>query len=162
MDLSAHYLGLDLRNPVVASASPRASSVDGVRQLARGGVAAVVLPSMFEEELHREAAQNAALLLAGTLIGGGSYVSGIGQTTLARVGGSDSAVTVLAHSWAWTGLVFVIALCGVALSWSRGEQAVRTWLLAVLAARGEGVIPYVLAVVRRGDGVGCIERVSRR
>jgi dihydroorotate dehydrogenase (fumarate) len=66
MDLSAHYLGLDLRNPLVASASPRASSVDGVRQLARGGVAAVVLPSMFEEELHREAAQNAALLLAGT------------------------------------------------------------------------------------------------
>jgi dihydroorotate dehydrogenase (fumarate) len=66
MDLSAHYLGLNLRNPLVASASPRASSVDGVRQLARGGVAAVVLPSMFEEELHREAAQNAALLQAGT------------------------------------------------------------------------------------------------
>ena len=66
MDLSAHYLGLNLRNPLVASASPLASSVDGVRQLARGGVAAVVLPSMFEEELHREAAQNAALLLAGT------------------------------------------------------------------------------------------------
>ena len=66
MDLSAHYLGLNLRNPLVASASPRASSVDGVRQLARGGVAAVGLPSMFEEELHREAAQNAALLLAGT------------------------------------------------------------------------------------------------
>jgi dihydroorotate dehydrogenase (fumarate) len=66
MDLSAHYLGLNLRSPLVASASPRASSVDGVRQLAGGGVAAVVLPSVFEEELHREAAQNAALLLAGT------------------------------------------------------------------------------------------------
>jgi len=66
MDLSSRYLGLNLRNPLVASASPRASSVDGVRQLARGGVAAVVLPSLFEEELHREAAQNAALLLAGS------------------------------------------------------------------------------------------------
>lgn len=66
MDLSAQYLGLNLRNPLVASASPRASSVHGVSQLARGGVAAVVLPSMFEEELHREAAQNAALLQAGT------------------------------------------------------------------------------------------------
>jgi dihydroorotate dehydrogenase (fumarate) len=66
MDLSAHYLGLNLRNPLVASASPLASSVDGVRRLAGGGVAAVVLPSMFEEELHREAAQNAALLQAGT------------------------------------------------------------------------------------------------
>lgn len=66
MDLSSRYLGLNLRNPLVASASPRASSVDGVRQLARGGVAAVVLPSLFEEELHREAAQNAALLQAGS------------------------------------------------------------------------------------------------
>lgn len=66
MDLSAHYLGLNLPNPLVASASPLASSVDGVRRLARGGVAAVVLPSMFEEELHREAAQNAVLLQAGT------------------------------------------------------------------------------------------------
>jgi dihydroorotate dehydrogenase (fumarate) len=66
IDLSARYLGLNLRNPLVASASPRASSVDGVRQLARGGVAAVVLPSLFEEELHSEAEQNAALLQAGS------------------------------------------------------------------------------------------------
>jgi dihydroorotate dehydrogenase (fumarate) len=66
MDLSAHYLGLNLRNPLVASASPRASSVDGVRRLARGGVAAVVLPSLFEEELHSEVAHDAALLQAGT------------------------------------------------------------------------------------------------
>ena len=66
MDLSAQYLGLNLRNPLVASASPRASSVDGVRRLVRGGVAAVVLPSLFEEELHSELAQDAALLQAGT------------------------------------------------------------------------------------------------
>jgi dihydroorotate dehydrogenase (fumarate) len=66
MDLSAHYLGLNLRNPLVASASPRANSVDGVRRLAHGGVAAVVLPSLFEEELDSEAAQDAALLQAGT------------------------------------------------------------------------------------------------
>jgi len=75
----------------------------------------------------------AALLLAGTLIGGSSYISGIEQTTLARVGGTDSAVTVLAHSWAWTGLVFVAALCGVAVSWARRQPATQTWLLAVLA-----------------------------
>jgi 4-amino-4-deoxy-L-arabinose transferase-like glycosyltransferase len=75
----------------------------------------------------------AALLLAGTLIGGSSYISGIEQTTLARVGGSDSVMTVLAHSWAWTGLVFVAALCGVAISWARRQPAAQTWLLAVLA-----------------------------
>ena len=66
MDLSSRYLGLNLRNPLVASSSPRTSSVDGVRQLAAAGVAAVVLPSLFEEELRRQAAQNAAARQAGT------------------------------------------------------------------------------------------------
>jgi len=66
MDISAHYLGLELRNPLVASASPLASTADGVKRLAGAGVAAVVLPSLFEEELRRQAAQDAALAQAGT------------------------------------------------------------------------------------------------
>jgi dihydroorotate dehydrogenase (fumarate) len=66
MDISARYLGLQLRNPLVASASPLASTVDGVRRLAEAGVAAVVLPSLFEEEIRRQAVQDAALSQAGT------------------------------------------------------------------------------------------------
>jgi dihydroorotate dehydrogenase (fumarate) len=66
MDLSTRYLGLDLRNPLVASASPLSNTADGVRRLADAGVGAVVLPSLFEEQLRREAAQNAALADAGT------------------------------------------------------------------------------------------------
>jgi dihydroorotate dehydrogenase (fumarate) len=66
MDLSARYLGLNLRNPLVASASPLASTADGVKRLAGAEVAAVVLPSLFEEELRRQAAQDAALAQAGT------------------------------------------------------------------------------------------------
>ena len=66
MDLSSRYLGLNLRSPLVASSSPRTSSVEGVRQLAGAGVAAVVLPSLFEEELRRQAAQDAAAREAGT------------------------------------------------------------------------------------------------
>jgi dihydroorotate dehydrogenase (fumarate) len=66
MDLSSRYLGLNLRNPLVASSSPSTGSVDGVRRLAGAGVAAVVLPSLFEEELGRRAAQNAAAREAGT------------------------------------------------------------------------------------------------
>jgi dihydroorotate dehydrogenase (fumarate) len=66
MDLSARYLGLNLRNPLVASASPLASTVDGVKRLAGAGVAAVVLPSLFEEEVRRQAVQDAALAQAGT------------------------------------------------------------------------------------------------
>ena len=66
MDLDTCYLGLELRNPLVASASPLSNTVDGVRRLADAGVGAVVLFSLFEEQLRREAAQNAALAEAGT------------------------------------------------------------------------------------------------
>ena len=66
MNLSTRYLGLDLRNPLVASASPLSSTADGVRRLANAGVGAVVLSSLFEEQLRQEAAQNAMLADAGT------------------------------------------------------------------------------------------------
>jgi len=66
MDLSTDYMGLALRNPLVASASPLSQTVDDVRRLAAAGVGAVVLYSLFEEQLRREAAQNARLVDAGT------------------------------------------------------------------------------------------------
>jgi dihydroorotate dehydrogenase (fumarate) len=66
MDLSTEYMGLALRNPLVASASPLSNTVDGVRRLADAGVSAVVLYSLFEEQLLREAAQNSRLVDAGT------------------------------------------------------------------------------------------------
>jgi dihydroorotate dehydrogenase (fumarate) len=66
MDLSTRYLGLALRNPLVASASPISNTLDGVRRLADAGVGAVVLFSLFEEQLRDEAEQNARLADAGT------------------------------------------------------------------------------------------------
>ena len=66
MDLSTGYMGLALRNPLVASASPLSQTVDGVRRLDAAGVGAVVLYSLFEEQLRQEAAQNARLVDAGT------------------------------------------------------------------------------------------------
>jgi dihydroorotate dehydrogenase (fumarate) len=66
MDLSTRYLGLALRNPLVASASPISNTLDGVRRLADAGVGAVVLFSLFEEQLRHEAEQNARLADAGT------------------------------------------------------------------------------------------------
>jgi len=68
MDLSTRYLGLELRNPLVASASPLSNSVDGVRRLADSGVGAVVLYSLFEEQVRREAEEDARLAEAGTEI----------------------------------------------------------------------------------------------
>ena len=66
MDLTTTYLGLALRNPLVASASPLSQTVAGVQRLADAGIAAVVLPSLFEEQLRREAERDAWLSDAGT------------------------------------------------------------------------------------------------
>ena len=62
MELSTTYMGLSLRNPLVASPSPLSYSLDGIRRLDAGGVGAIVLFSMFEEQL-REAAVEAIRLV---------------------------------------------------------------------------------------------------
>src|SRR6516225_3644262 len=64
-DLATRYLGMDLRSPLVASASPLSATADGVRRLADGGVGAVVLPSLFEEQLREQAVRDAAAADAG-------------------------------------------------------------------------------------------------
>ena len=53
-DLQTHYLDLALKNPVVASAGPVTESLDNIRRLEDQGIAAVVLPSLFEEQLNLE------------------------------------------------------------------------------------------------------------
>lgn len=65
MDLTTTYLGLELRNPLVASASPLSNTIAGVRQLADSGIGAIVLYSLFEEQLRRDAEQHAVLARAG-------------------------------------------------------------------------------------------------
>jgi dihydroorotate dehydrogenase (fumarate) len=54
MDLTTTYLGMRLRTPLVASASPLSEEVDGIRRLEEAGISAVVLYSLFEEQLARE------------------------------------------------------------------------------------------------------------
>jgi dihydroorotate dehydrogenase (fumarate) len=54
MDLSTNYLGLRLAHPLVPGASPLADDLDVVRQLEDAGAAAIVLRSLFEEQITRE------------------------------------------------------------------------------------------------------------
>jgi dihydroorotate dehydrogenase (fumarate) len=54
MDLGTTYLGLALRNPVIASASPLSGDVGIIRQLEDSGAGAIVLPSLFEEQIRQE------------------------------------------------------------------------------------------------------------
>lgn len=61
MNLETTYMGLQLRNPLVASAGPLQQTVDGIKALTDGGAAAVVLYSVFEEQIRRQEEIDAAL-----------------------------------------------------------------------------------------------------
>jgi len=54
IDLSTTYLGLKLKNPLVASSSPLCEDVGNIRRLEDAGASAVVLHSLFEEQIERE------------------------------------------------------------------------------------------------------------
>jgi dihydroorotate dehydrogenase (fumarate) len=54
VDLSTRYLGLELRSPIVASAAPHNAEPAMAARLERAGVGAIVLPSLFEEEIVAE------------------------------------------------------------------------------------------------------------
>ena len=55
MDLNTTYLGLKLRSPLIAGASPLTEDLEGIKRLEEAGAGAVVLHSLFEEQLRREA-----------------------------------------------------------------------------------------------------------
>jgi len=54
MDLTTQYMGLQLKHPLVASASPLSGTLDGIKRLEDGGAAAVVMFSLFEEQIRHE------------------------------------------------------------------------------------------------------------
>ena len=91
MNLTTTYLGLTLDNPLVASAGPLSRTVDGVRQLADAGVGAIVLPSLFEEQVQREADPDARP--AGT--GAESFAESLSDLT----GTSEEACRAAISTW---------------------------------------------------------------
>ena len=66
MDLRTTYMGMELQHPIVASASPLSGSVASIKRLEDAGAAAVVLFSLFEEQLKHESAALEYLMTAGT------------------------------------------------------------------------------------------------
>ena len=66
IDLNTNYLGLHLRTPLVASASPLSQEIDGIRRLEDAGASAVVLYSLFEEQLRQESLELEHHLAEGT------------------------------------------------------------------------------------------------
>ena len=66
IDLSTTYLGLKLKNPLVASASPMCAEVGNVRRIEDAGAAAVVLHSLFEEQIELESDELDRFMTAGS------------------------------------------------------------------------------------------------
>ncbi len=66
IDLSTTYLGLKLKNPLVASASPFPKKLDNIRRMEAAGLAAIVLHSLFEEQITFESNELDHFLNAGT------------------------------------------------------------------------------------------------
>jgi hypothetical protein len=101
----------------------------------------------------------AVLVTAGLLLGGSPYVTGVEQTTLARVTQSDSPFSVLLHAWTWSGLVVILAVCGVIISWAGRQGWARTSLLAVLTVAAllgplEQARLHTLASLNKHVGLG--------
>ncbi len=65
-DLTTKYLGLTLKNPIVASASPLTKKVDSAQKLADAGVSAIVMYSLFEEQIIHESLELDHYLTRGT------------------------------------------------------------------------------------------------
>lgn len=66
MDLHTTYMGLNLKHPIVASASPLSESVDNIKRMEDAGAAAVVMFSLFEEQLRHDSAALEHLMESGT------------------------------------------------------------------------------------------------
>ena len=66
MDLSTKYMGLKLKNPIVPSSSPLSHTVESAKQLEDAGAAAIVVYSLFEEQITHESGELDHYLSYGT------------------------------------------------------------------------------------------------
>ncbi|KPV51150.1 hypothetical protein SE17_22855, partial [Kouleothrix aurantiaca] len=66
IDLSTSYLGFTLENPIVASASPLSKKLDLVKRIEDAGAGAIVLYSLFEEQINHESRELDHYLTRGT------------------------------------------------------------------------------------------------
>jgi len=74
MKLDTTYMGLALKNPIIAGASPLTASTDSIKRLEDAGAAAIVLHSIFEEQINHEAHEIDHFLFKG----GESYAEAVG------------------------------------------------------------------------------------
>jgi dihydroorotate dehydrogenase (fumarate) len=126
VDLRTDYLGLELRTPLVASSSPLTGDLDGLRRLEDAGAAAVVLPSLFEEQIEFESLEIHRMLETGaeTFAEAQSYFPDLGDYDT----GPERYLELVAQAKRALGIPVIASLNGVSLGgWTeharRIEQA---------------------------------------
>jgi dihydroorotate dehydrogenase (fumarate) len=117
MDLRTKYLGLTLKNPVVVSASPLSEDVAKIKQMEAAGAAAVVMHSLFEEQIEMEGEQLDQSLSAGESYAESlSYFPDMGSYRI----GPDTYLENLAKAKAAVGIPIIASLNGSSTGgWTR-------------------------------------------
>jgi dihydroorotate dehydrogenase (fumarate) len=111
IDLSTTYLGLKLKNPIVASSSPMSASVDNIRRMEDAGAAAVVLYSLFEEQVEVESMDLDRFLLDSSELSS-EAVTHFPELTRAVVGG-EAYLEHLRRAKQAVGIPVIASLNGV-------------------------------------------------
>lgn len=118
IDLTTRYLGLELAHPIVASPSPLARDLDGIRRLEDAGAAAIVLPSIYEEEVEAEDERHLELLEQGSSMQ--PEAAGYFPAAHRDVGSLEARLTTLRRAREACTVPIIASLNGVAPSgWVR-------------------------------------------
>jgi len=123
-DLTTTYLGLKLKNPIVASASPLSEKVETIQKLEAAGVAAVVMYSLFEEQIIHESLELDHYLSYGTesFAEALSYLPDIGRYSI----GADAYVEHLHRVKRAAGIPIIGSLNGVSAGgWLKYAQRIQ-------------------------------------
>jgi dihydroorotate dehydrogenase (fumarate) len=124
MDLTTTYLGLALRTPLVASASPLSMSLASLRRLEDAGASAIVMHSLFEEQIHQEMHQLDHYLNYGvnSFAEALDYFPDLGHYNL----GSDAYLTLISEAKAALDVPIIGSLNGVSPGgWTNHAQKIQ-------------------------------------
>ena len=118
-DLQTTWLGLPLRTPLVSAPGPHAHDLDGLKRLEEGGASAVVLPSLFEEQITHEQMQLHGVLGRGAEAhaeAAGGYFAEMDDYNL----GADRYLSLVAEARAALGIPVIASLnCSHVGEWTR-------------------------------------------
>jgi len=125
VDLSTRYLGLALDNPLIASPSPLSHTLDGLRRLADGGVGAIVMHSLFEEQLREQMTRTAAVIDATS--DSSAEALDYFPLTAATDLGPRPYLQLLERAASTVGVPVIASLnCATTASWSEYARALQT------------------------------------